>query len=55
MEPAILIQNARALNLEAVDNIDGVENLGSLMLSQNRLTHELIDIDVFKRQVIATT
>ena len=52
VEPAILIQDARALNLEAVGDIGGVANLGCLILSQNRLTNELIDIDMIKGQVI---
>ena len=49
---AILIPNDRALNLEAVGDIDGGANIGSLMLSQNRLAHDLVDIDAIEGQVI---
>ena len=51
-ELATLIQKDRALNLEAVGDIDGVANIGSLMLSSNRLAHDLVDIDVIEGQVI---
>tara|TARA_B100000676_G_C18005209_1_gene803310 strand:- start:643 stop:1059 length:417 start_codon:yes stop_codon:yes gene_type:complete len=51
-ELANLIQNGRALNLEAADDIDSVPNIGSPMQSQNRFAHDRLDIDAIKGQVI---